>query len=83
MLACPLGPVLFSHVVHPADPPGQLNVPGEQRDPLGVDRTQVCIGEQHDKKRLCSLEGGGGGGRKPDDVKSKKLAYWLQLVFYG
>jgi len=45
-----------SQVVHPADPPGQLDVSGEDRDPLGVDGAQVCVGEQHDEERLGSLE---------------------------
>lgn len=37
--------VLFLQVMDPTDPPGQLNVTGEEGDPLGVDGTQVGVGE--------------------------------------
>lgn len=76
-LACPPCIGFSLQVVHPADPPGELNVTGEQRDPLGMDGTQIGIGEQHDEKRLCSL--GRRGGRKERKESVQSYFHYLSL----
>lgn len=35
----------FLQVIHPTDPPGQLDVSGKHSNPLGVDGTQVGVWE--------------------------------------
>ena len=45
----------WSHI-HAAEPQGQLQVAGEQGDALGVDRTQVGVGQHHHQEGLGRLE---------------------------
>ena len=52
----------------PTDSPGQLNIPGHDGDPLGVDGADVGVLEQSDKVSLTSLLQGPDGRRLESQV---------------